>query len=872
MRDRLRSSRGLPRPLLVSGLTLLLGACGALAPRPAAAAGAARLSNAGQRLFEASLAEGRLGHHPLAAWVRERQRLEAADLTVLGSGDTPRAPAPDHTLTAPNLAYDILVNDKSGITSCGACPNGFLGQAETSIAAHGRLVVASWNDNKARCQGLGTQGMGYSVDRGGTWFDLGSLPVTDAGTRFRGDPVAMVNANTDEFYVVGLDQGPGVTGVAITRGHIDGASWVTDATHHVATGLDNDFLDKPWMAVDSLSGNVYVTWTNFTGTGEANIEMQRFDAVLNPLGPRQVVYVDPLQGSQGSYTVAGPAGEVYVPWTSYVESWSPLFTQLLVRRSDDFGATFGPVQTIAAVDDNAFSGGPGSRRGFGTVNVAAAVDRSVGPHRGRLHVVWDECLHYKDAPFTASTAAVSLEKDDFFASANPFTVGGKLRGTIDFTNDIDYFKFTGAAGQTFVLHSDSLSLFGANFNLRLLCGTDTIPNNWRVLVGSQADPRAGGMVFTLPSTGTYYLQCDGTGAAGPNSYALSTAWDTPTPGERGRDERDQFAAYSDDGTTWSTPVRLNDDPPRFDGCFPSVTVDGTGRVHAFSFSWRNDPVCGALSDQYLTSSGDGGATWGANRRVTDVTDFWSIFASCTAANHGDYEQLTSDGDDVLMCFPDSRLGDPDVFVDVSRLRADGSCVAATTLPAGTQTHLTFSLANDGNFATPLSWALTDDGGWLTGAQPALAGTVSLPGGGGSQPVVASFHVPPDCAGDSSVIHFVVADPFIPGRYDTCQTVVHCGAPTAVDEPGDRRLALGTPRPIPTSGAVDVEVSLPDGAAAALEVVDVGGRLLFSRPVGDLGPGRHLVRLEETRGAPAGVYWLRLRHAGQATVRRMMIVE
>ena len=68
------------------------------------------------------------------------------------------------------------------------------------------------------------------------------------------------------------------------------------------------------------------------------------------------------------------------------------------------------------------------------------------------------------------------------------------------------------------------------------------------------------------------------------------------------------------------------------------------------------------------------------------------------------------------------------------------------------------------------------------------------------------------------------------------------------------------------------MSLPDGAAAALEVVDVGGRLLFSRPVGDLGPGRHLVRLEETRGAPAGVYWLRLRHAGQATARRMMIVE
>ena len=35
-----------------------------------------------------------------------------------------------------------------------------------------------------------------------------------------------------------------------------------------------------------------------------------------------------------------------------------------------------------------------------------AADMSHGPHRGRVYAVWDETVHYQDAPFQATTAAI----------------------------------------------------------------------------------------------------------------------------------------------------------------------------------------------------------------------------------------------------------------------------------------------------------------------------------------------------------------------------------------------------------------------------------------------------------------------------------
>ena len=60
-----------------------------------------------------------------------------------------------------------------------------------------------------------------------------------------------------------------------------------------------------------------------------------------------------------------------------------------------------------------------------------------------------------------------------------------------------------------------------------------------------------------------------------------------------------------------------------------------------------------------------------------------------------------------------------------------------------------------------------------------------------------------------------------------------------------------------SGALMVEFSLPDNQSAKLSLVDVAGRLIDSREVGNLGSGRHTVNLGNNLAK--GMYFVRLTH-------------
>jgi hypothetical protein len=858
--------------LAAPGPSLVLSGVGAPSPRPAVAPPgmAAPLSAAGEQLLWEVIQDGQLRDHPLARMVLESVALQQAAT----AGIERPALAPSRAHWTQDLATDVLVNDRGGVTSCGACPNGNLSQAETSIAAHEAHLLASWNDNKARCLGLGTQGLGYSLDVGGTWTDLGSVPFTAEGSQYRGDPVVAVNRRTGDFYVTGLDRAgnSGTTGIATLRAHFEGGTLVVDANHRTAVAATGDFLDKPWMTVDSLSGNVYVTWTNFTA-GTSQIELQRLDAALVPLGSLQVL--DTGAGLQGTFPSVGPNGELYVPWTRYrYPKFDPTPSALLVRRSDDFGASFGPVAKIADIEINSFSGAPGSRRQFGTANIAMAVDASLGPHRGRVYALWDECVHFHDAPFGAHTAAFEQENNGFFASAQTFVPGGKLRGSIDPGAEVDFWKFDATAGQTLVIRPDTLISPSVQFPIRMVCASDTTSlGTYHILAFAVTDPASGGMVCTLPTTGTYYLMCGGPGSTTiPIGYVLSTAFDTPTPGERARDARDQFVSYSDDGTTWSSPLMVNDDPPGRDGCFPAVAVDDLGRVHAFFFNFRNGGACGDLSDQYLTSSGDGGVTWGANRRLTDVSSYWGFLASCSNANHGDYQQIAADGVRLYACFPDARLGDPDVFVDATIQDSHGQCPASLEAPAGGDVDLPFALVNDGSVATLLSWALEDTRGWLTGAIPASSGTQTISASGGSLAILASFHLPDGCVGDSTVARLITSDPHIPGHSDTCVTAVRCVSPVSVDHPIAPALDLEAPLQNPAPGILRVAFTLPGEGRATLALVDLAGRQRVAREVGSLGRGRHVVSLTDAEILPSGMYWLRLSRSERSLVRPAIMLR
>lgn len=91
---------------------------------------------------------------------------------------------------------------------------------------------------------------------------------------------------------------------------------------------------------------------------------------------------------------------------------------------------------------------------------------------------------------------------------------------------------------------------------------------------------------------------------------------------------DIFFSSSANGKTWTSPVRVNDDPRNTgrDQEFPEMSLTPSGRMDMVWYDNRNDPFppagpgnVGNREDVYYSSSTDGGVTWSKNVRLNDVT-------------------------------------------------------------------------------------------------------------------------------------------------------------------------------------------------------------------------------------------------------------
>ena len=197
--------------------------------------------------------------------------------------------------------------------------------------------------------------------------------------------------------------------------------------------------------------------------------------------------------------------------------------------------------------------------------------------------------------------------------------------------------------------------------------------------------RQGFIVWTAPTTGTYYLRMapgSSAVASGTGGYRVLTGLALPSPPpDRARDQRDAFVTFSDNGATWSAPARVNDDPGYYDNYLPEVGVGRDGNPYVMWYDWR-DAVsnCGGVSNIYLTRSTDGGGTWEASRGITTAQTAWTSTASNIAPNQGDYQGLYG-GAVISMAWGDGRLGDADVWGTKITVGPQNSCTADTTVHA-----------------------------------------------------------------------------------------------------------------------------------------------------------------------------------------------
>jgi hypothetical protein len=168
------------------------------------------------------------------------------------------------------------------------------------------------------------------------------------------------------------------------------------------------------------------------------------------------------------------------------------------------------------------------------------------------------------------------------------------------------------------------------------------------------------------------------GGAGPNPGGLlGQVWvatdhsNGPTRGNvymlcsvvpyEGSDPLDlMFARSADGGLTWSTPVRVNDDPADNDAWqwFGTMSVAPNGRIDVI---W-NDTRNGASfqwSELFYSFSTDGGLTWSENVPVSPAFD--SLVGWPQQNKLGDYYDAISDNTGVNIAYAATFNGEQDVY-------------------------------------------------------------------------------------------------------------------------------------------------------------------------------------------------------------------
>ncbi len=118
----------------------------------------------------------------------------------------------------------------------------------------------------------------------------------------------------------------------------------------------------------------------------------------------------------------------------------------------------------------------------------------------------------------------------------------------------------------------------------------------------------------------------------------------------------------DQGATWETEIRVNNDWTWSDQFFPALAVGETGVVGVFWYDRRLD-LANVMYDRYMALSLDGGVTFGANQRVSDESSPVVLDPSLATCYHGDYDGAAAGGGYFYTVWGDDRRGDADVWSD-----------------------------------------------------------------------------------------------------------------------------------------------------------------------------------------------------------------
>ncbi len=274
------------------------------------------------------------------------------------------------------------------------------------------------------------------------------------------------------------------------------------------------------------------------------------------------------------------------------------------------------------------------------------IDRTTSTGRGNIYASWSQGSEFANTPFTRS-------RNGGQTFDGPYVMSQTVFGTM--TVDPN--------GTVYVAGVNSPSFLNPNTRIaRSLnaksTGTPTFTTRNVPLGGSLVGSLGPNPVGLL---GQMWIAADlSTGPTRGYLYALCSI--QPSSGSDPLDVK--FARSTDGGTTWSTAVRVNDDPTGTNAWqwFGTLSVAPNGRIDVVWNDTRNDPRSPSVptySELYYAYSTNAGQTWSRNMPISPP---WNHFLGYPVQQKiGDYYHMISDNAAANLAYAATFNSEQDVY-------------------------------------------------------------------------------------------------------------------------------------------------------------------------------------------------------------------
>ncbi len=447
------------------------------------------------------------------------------------------------------------------------------------------------------------------------------------------------------------------------------AEWMTihqDLVPDRAEGERAPGFDPDGEAEEKVIGEKTTVGGNLRVSGSQTVPRSESDIRINFWNPLQIISSSNNIGGNGEqveyYSSDGGAtwGQAFLPlttgdafhsdptidWTSDGTAWSMTIginssgSKLHMRsyKSTNGGATW--------TFDNTYSGTQTS-----TDKEMLWIDHSAtSPFKDYIYSCWHNgnpaYVNRRTGPAGSWGTAIKVSGTESTGTAIGCSLGSNANG--------DAFVFWPTTGNSKIVMAKTTN-GGTSWGTPKVIATTY--DNYDIGIPAMASRRAliyvaGAAYRTATVNMVYASWVDQTGVSGCNSPANEPGTNASSTCK----SRVWFSRSADGGTTWSTPVMLNNQSSLNDQFNQWLGVDDTtGRLAVIYYDTVGDSTRKTTNVWYQTSA-DNGATWSAATKLTTATTNETVSGADSGNQYGDYNSLSIYASKIFPSWTDRRSG------------------------------------------------------------------------------------------------------------------------------------------------------------------------------------------------------------------------